>query len=341
MIKKAILIIIIILLAAVGAVVFYFFNQISQPASSSTDELIFTVKKGEGVKTIATNLEKKELVKNTLLFRIYVYMDRSQAKFIAGDYLLNKNDNIKQLVKILTSGHVFNERIIKIIEGWTKNEIADYLAKENIVSKEDFLKAADSTDSRQIVFNKTYTFLADKSVNANLEGFLFPDTYRIFKDTISAQIIEKMLDNFDAKLNLELQEAIKAQNHTIFEVVTMASIIEKEVRKDNDRKIAAGIFWKRLENGMALQSDATVNYVTGKQALQPTSEDISVDSLYNTYKYKGLTPGPICNPSLSAIKAAIYPEESDYLYFLTKPDGSTVFSKTYQEHLENKAKYLQ
>ena len=150
-----------------------------------------------------------------------------------------------------------------------------------------------------------------------------------------------MLDNFEVKFTDQMKEDAKNGNMSIYEIVTLASIIEKEVRTEEDRKIVAGIFYDRLNNNVGLQSDATVNYVTGKQALQPSADDIEVDSPYNTYKYRGLPPGPISNPSLSAIKAAIYPEKSDYFYFLTKQDGTTVFSKTYEEHLENKRKFLQ
>lgn len=327
MLRKILIIIIILIIVAAGGLIFDYFFQINQRASAENQSAVFTISKGEGVKNIAQSLRDKGLIKNKTIFECYVFFNGSKAKFYAGDYSLNKNMNIIEAVKVLTSGKVSNESVIKIIEGWTKEDIAKYLEKENIVSQKDFLVAADVTDSRQIIPSKNYAFLTDKPAQADLEGFLFPDTYRIYKDSTSAQIIEKMLDNFDVKLSPELREAIKAQNHTIFEIVTMASIVEKEAPNDSDRKIVAGIFWKRLENGMALESDATVNYVAG-------------GSLYNTYKYKGLPPGPICNPGLSAIKAAIYPEKSDYLYFLTKPDGSAVFSKTYQEQMENKAKYL-
>lgn len=351
MFKKILIIIIILIIVAVGGLIFYYFLQINQSASAENQSAVFTVAKGEGVKNIAQNLKDKGLIKNKTFFGYYVFFDGSQAKFYAGDYLLNKNMNIIEVVDVLTSGKATNEAVITIIEGKTKKEIAEYLEKENIVFQKDFLEAADMTDSRQIIPNKNYTFLADKPAQADLEGFLFPDTYRIYKNSTSAQIIEKMLDNFDKKLTPEFREEIKKQNHAIFEIVTLASIVEGEIgyktttteekeKLYEDRQLAAGIFYKRLKLGMPLQSDATVNYVTGKGLLQPTSEDITVDNLYNTYKYKGLPPGPINNPSLSAIKAAIYPEESDYLYFLTKPDGSTVFSKTYQEHLENKARYL-
>ncbi|OGY89834.1 MAG: hypothetical protein A2927_01170 [Candidatus Komeilibacteria bacterium RIFCSPLOWO2_01_FULL_45_10] len=149
-----------------------------------------------------------------------------------------------------------------------------------------------------------------------------------------------MLDNFGAKLTQEMRVDIKNAGKSIFEVITLASIIEKEVRTEQDMKMVADIFNKRLEQGIALQSDATVNYVTGKGLVQPTAADIAVDNLYNTYKYRGLPPGPIANPGLKAIKAAIYPTPNQYYYFLTTAEGEVIYSQTYQEHLKNKSVYL-
>lgn len=335
------LIILIIIILIAGGGLLYFFTEYSKPVSNSPEEVFFTIKSGENLKTIAENLENQKIIKNALVFEISSYLDSSQKKLIAGDYILKRNYNIKDIIKVLASGNVSNERRIKITEGWTANEIGDYLEKEGITNKQMFLEKVNTTDTRKLIVNKTYDFFSGKPADKNLEGFFFPDTYRIFKNSTPAQIIEKMLDNFDVKLTEKMRENIKARNLTIFKIVTLASIIEKEVRTDSDRKIAAGIFYKRIENGIPLQSDATVNYVTGKHELQPSAEDIEVNNPYNTYKFKGLPPGPICNASLSAIEAAIYPEDTEYLYFLTKPDGTTIFSKTYEEHMENKAKYLQ
>jgi len=337
-------VLIIILFAIIGAVLLgglYFWNQIGLPVSGNEEEVVFNIKDGESVKEIGVNLEAVELIRSAYWFEVYVFFDGSQSNFIAGDYLLGKDSNIKEVVDILTSGQVADEQVITIIEGWNSVEISDYLAEQGVVEKNDFLKAVATKDSRRLIPDKIYNLLVDKPAEQDLEGYLFPDTYRIYEDATSVDIIKKMLDNFEIKFTDQMKQDVEAGNMSIYEIITLASIIEKEVRTDTDRKIAAGIFYDRMNLGVALQSDATVNYVTGKQALQPSSEDLKVDNLYNTYKYKGLPPGPICNPALSAIMAAIYPEKSEYFYFLTKPDGSTVFSKTYDEHLENKRKYLQ
>jgi len=328
----------------------FFWNEISLPVSANEEKIFFTVNQGQGVKEIAQALKEKGIIRSEFWFETYVFFDGSSAKFLAGDYYLQPSMNIKEVVAEMTRGHFAPERSITIIEGWTTEDIADYLDDKGIVAKNDFMTAANVVDSRAIIPDKTYDFLAGRPTDQGLEGFLFPDTYRVFEKTTASEIIEKMLDNFNIKYTEQMRQDTAKANMTIYQIVTLASILEKEIniKRDkngaplnNDLNIAAGIFYDRLNLGVPLQSDATVNYVTGKNLLQPTNDDISVDSLYNTYKYKGLPPGPICNPSIDAIKAAIYPEKSDYFYFLTRPDGSTVFSQTYEEHLANKRKYLQ
>ena len=184
-------------------------------------------------------------------------------------------------------------------------------------------------------------FLNDAPADANLEGYLFPDTYRIFRDATAEDIIAKMLDNFNGKLSPAMRADISKQGKSIHDIVVMSSIVEKEVRSAADKKIVAGILYKRLELGMKLEVDVTINYISGKNNPSSALEDLQIDSPYNTYKYYGLPPGPIANPGLDAIMAAIYPEKSPYLFYLNRQDtGETIFSKTYEEHLRNKAKYL-
>jgi len=173
------------------------------------------------------------------------------------------------------------------------------------------------------------------------EGYLFPDTYRMYRDFTADDLIKKMRSNLDRKLTGDLREAIKDSGHTTGEIIIMASILEKEVRTEADMKIVSGIFWDRLKINHALQSDATLSYVLDSGKTAHSYEETQIDSPYNTYKYPGLPPGPISNPGLKAIRAAIYPTYTDYNYFLTRPDtGETIFSKTLEEHNAAKAKYL-
>jgi UPF0755 protein len=141
-------------------------------------------------------------------------------------------------------------------------------------------------------------------------------------------------------VSLEIKEEIERQGKSIFDIITMASLLEKEVRTEEDKKIVAGILWKRMEIGMPLQVDATIAYITGKNSTRISKEETKIDSPYNTYKYKGLPLGPICNPGFESIFASLYYEDSDYLYYLSTPEGETIFSKTLEEHNIAKGKYL-
>lgn len=227
---------------------------------------------------------------------------------------------------------------ITIPEGWSNKQIADYLQGKQLVAAKDFLAAQKSFDV------SAYPILSSKPKTADLEGFLFPDTYRVAASSTDEAngIIKKMLDNFSAKFTADMEQQAKTQKSNVFQTLVLASIIEKEADGNlTDRKTIAGIFDNRLKADMPLQSDATVSYITGKNSAQASLEDTQIDSPYNTYKYAGLPPGPICNPSLDSIEAALNPTPNDYFYFLTDPKtGRAVFAKTYDEHLKNKAKYL-
>ena len=253
-------------------------------------------------------------------------------------HLSNKNSlNIKELTKVLIKGQKSGEEVeIKLIEGWNAVEMAEYLEKENIAEKKFFLEAVEDVKS----FKEDFQFLSSIPSDKNLEGFLFPDTYRIYNNSEVEDIIRKMLKNFDKKLTQELRDEIQKQEKDLYEILTMASVIQKEVRSTKDMKVVSGIFWDRIKYGQPLESCATIGYILGESKIRYSFEDTKIDSPYNTYTNKGLPPGPIANPGLQAIEAAVYPEFTDYVYFLSKPNGETVFSITYEEHLSNSNKYL-
>jgi len=336
-----------ILLASAGGILvvliilIIWFLKISKAPGAFAENQNIEIVSGQGVSQIAEALQAKGLINDTLVFKIEVALGGVKSDFKAGTFVIPARSNISQMIETLTSQPKPDEVEVRIPEDATAKEIALILEQKGVMTATEFASIASTTDSRDIAPDNIYWFLSDKPSTATLEGFLFPDTYRFFEKATPAHVLKKFLDNFKLKVPREILDKIIADGHTLYEGITLASIVDKEVKTDSDRRLAAGIFWKRLKMGMALQSDATVNYVTGKQALQPTNEDISSDSLYNTYKYKGLPPGPIGNPSLSAIRAVAYPEMSNYLFFLTKPDGTTVFSQTYEEHLADKRKYLQ
>jgi UPF0755 protein len=324
---------------------FYFWYSIYFPIEvGSKREIVFEIRKGEGGKEISKNLKKEGLIRFGIPFRLYTYFRGVARKLQSGSYLLSPSMTIPQIVEKFVKGDVIKEKIT-ILEGWNRKEIAKYLEEKGVLKAEDFLEK-----TKLIYWKEKYDFL--REIDApDLEGFLFPDTYfieystnfAIAKNVVLAkeeEIIKKMLDNFDKKLTPQLREEISHQGKTIFQIVTMASMLEREVKDFEDKKLVSGILWKRLENGIPLQVDATITFITGKKTTQITLEDLQIDSPYNTYKYKGLPPGPISNPGFDSILAAIYPEKSDYWYYLSTPDGKTIFSKTLQEHNLVKAKYL-
>jgi len=349
--KKIIKFLVILIVVAGISYAALYYNGTNSAVSKEGKDVVFSVAKGEIVQTIGNNLKKAGLINSEFYFVTYVKRNDLEPRFQAGEYILNPSLTIKEITKVLTKGDTLsNERTIKIIEGWNTREISQYFEREGMFQSEELLELigfpqVDYRNNKEMPTPKDYSanfgFLKDKPSYYGLEGYLFPDTYRIFKDAPLNDIVLKMLDNFDKKLTPEMRADIKKQGKSIYEIVIMASVVEKEVRSEDDMKVVAGIFWDRIKNKQALESCATLAYVLGVNKAQYTAEDTKIDSPYNTYENRGLPPGPISNPGLKAIKAAIYPQYTDYNYFLSRPDtGGTVFSETYQEHLANKAKYL-
>lgn len=310
----------IIVVACVGiASLLWFRHTVNVPAGNDTTPHRFVIASGEGVNAISRNLKSAGLIRNSFVFETYLWWKKLEGRLIAGEYDLKPSLSIRELTRVLVAGDtVSRERDITILEGWTRKDIAEYLEKEGVVKSKDFL---DTTK--------------------DLEGYLFPDTYRIFKDASAEEIIVKMRANFDRKVTSTMRADIKKQKKTLDEILIMASILEREVRTSEEMQIVSDIFWRRLAIGMLLQADSTINFVTGGKRPRATYDDLKIDSPYNTYKYRGLPPGPIGNPGLSAITAAIYPKKNDYWFFLTtEDDGHAIFAKTLDEHNRNRMKYL-
>ena len=292
-----------------------FVYQMFVPASTEKQEVLFSVERGEGIFQISDNLKAKGLIKNKYVFVLYVFLTGQRDKLQAGEYSLSSSMKISEIVFKIASGDVVKEKIT-IIEGWNLRDIGWYFENKGMFQAEE-------------LYERT-----------KLEGYLFPDTYEIRRGISLDEIVQKMIDNFNVKLTADLRTEIQEQGRTTPEIITMASLLEKEVKTREDKKTVAGILWKRMEIGMPLQVDATITYITQKQSVMVSKEDTQVDSPYNTYKYQGLPAGPICNPGLDSIEAAIYPEETLYWYYLSASDGETIFSKTLEEHNIAKAKYL-
>jgi len=242
---------------------------------------------------------------------------------------------------------------VTIIPGWNLRQIAADWIKKGIIDSEDELynilgKPAYNYKAHRevapIIFDvNTSThnyFFKDKSEYLSFEGYLLPDTYRVYADAKPEDVIRKILMNLDDKITPEMRIEIDKQGKSFFEILTMASVVEKEAPSAESMGMVADIFWRRYKQNWALQSCATVNYITGKSDPAVTDKDRAIDSLYNTYKYPGLPLGPISNPSLTAIKATIYPIENDYWYFMSGDDGEMHYAKTLEEHNSNVFRYL-
>ena len=322
--------------SAIGIVLllafFFICFEIYVPLNPGSHEtIVYTAQKGIGDDEIAKDLLKLGIIRNNYFFRLYVVVTLQHSRLQAGEYNLSPKMSIYQIVKKMVRGDVIRDTVV-ILEGWDISDIGKYLESKNICSQNYFISLTQKD------YSKEFDFLQDKPKNAGLEGYIFPDTYQIAKEETCEEILNATLANFDKKLTPDLREEIKKQNKSIFDIVTMASIIEKEVRALDDKKILSGIFWKRLEINMPLQSCATINYITGKNDPGALLKDIQIDSPYNTYKYRGLPKGPISNPGINSIIAAIYPKQTNYWYYLS--NGKTIFSETLEQHNAARVKYL-
>lgn len=297
----------------------------------SHETITFTVEKGWGDTEISKSLEKLGIIRSSYFFRIYTLSSFKHSELKAGKYILSSRMSTYRIAQKMARGDVIKEKIV-IFEGWDINDMAEYFDSKDICKKDDFIQATNKD------YSDEFDFLKDKPKDIGLEGFLFPDTYEISEDGNCDEIVVMMLSNFEKKLTAELRTKIQEQNKSIFDIITMASIIEKEVRSLSDKKIVSGILWKRIDAGMPLQVDCTINYITGKSDPGATIRDTKIDSPYNTYMYRGLPKGPISSPGINSITAALEPKSSPYWFYLS--DGVTIFSKTLEEHNTAKAKYL-
>jgi UPF0755 protein len=318
-------------------------DELNKPAGNDATPVQFTVAPGELPMDIAVRLQKLGLIKNVDLFINLVKYTKVATKIQAGDYVLKRTMTTEEIIEALQHGYA---KIIPITirPGWRAEEIADYLATVGLknYTKEQFLKLV-----REGKFD--YAFLKDRPKTApqGLEGFLFPETYNVPLDISNEFMITLMLDTFNSRVTDAMRQKAAAAKITLYEAVTLAAIVEREAVAANERAIIASVFWNRVKKKMLLQSDSTAQYALGYQPAtkqwwkSPVTieELVAVKSPYNTYLNPGLPPGPICNPSLASIVGAIEPAQTDYLFFYSKGDGTHVFAKTYEEHLQNQQKY--
>jgi UPF0755 protein len=296
----------------------------------SSERVPIEVEKGQSIKSIAKELKENNVITSVNSFYSYVKRHNLGEQVEAGNFILRRSYTIPEIVEYLTRARS-DETPLTIREGLTIAQIDDYLADQKILADGDFENCA-----KTCAFD--FEFLKDIPKGQGLEGYLFPDTYYVDPLNISAEgIIRRMLNNFEIRTNGMFPDA----KRTMHEAITMASIIEKEERANAERPKVAGVLWKRFDSNTGLGADATVRYVLNKWTEPLYQKDLDVDSPYNTRKYAGLPPGPIGNPGLKSIEAALNPTETPYWYYLHGDDGVIRYGVTLEEHLANKRQYLQ
>ena len=314
----------------------YAYEGLFVPKDLGEQGHIFTIEPGEHLDEIASGLQEGGYIRSDLVLSLYARGRGLASSLQAGDYLLSGTMSGQEVLEKIVSGDaVFDEIQVTIPEGFTISQMADRFEEVGLFDREAFLEAARMKPAYAGV-----AVLSSLPEDTLLEGYLFPDTYRVFADSTPETVILRMARRLEERLReMTLLSDMRADEHTIHEILTVASIVQKE-SPVGDMPLIAGVFWNRIESGWLLESDATVNYALGTSKLQPTFADTEVDHPYNTYRYRGLPPGPVGSPGLDAIEATVHPAKHDYYFFLHKPTEETVLSRTFAEHLAAKRRYL-
>ena len=307
--------------------------------SAGSGSIPFRVQAGDTPATIGSRLQTLGLLQDSELFRQLTKSRGVESRLEAGDYVLQRGMTMDEILVALQHG-VVTPNTVQVIEGRRIEEVSALLERQNLMTSKDFVAAATAG---------SYPFpeLKDRPAGSSLEGFLFPDTYQVPKGATARDLVTIMLNNFDQKIGSELWTKAKAQGQNPYQLLIVASIVEREAQNPAERPIIASVYLNRVKKNMRLEADPTVQYAMGFQPDKGTwwKTPVSLDeyskvlSPYNTYLHEGLPPTPICSPGRESIRAAIEPAQTDYLFFVAKGDGSHAFAKTFEEHQANIAKY--
>lgn len=318
-----------------SALLLWYNGLITQPLDPSGSEQSFTIEVGESVDAVANHLESVGLIRDAASFRTYLIYSGLDTSIQAGQYQLSTSMSAMDVAHELQDATP-EEVTFVVLPGWRVEEIADSLATSGLsITSDEFIASAESPPQE-------FGFLAEAT---SVEGFLYPDSY-IFSRSISSaeEMIYDMVRNFAMHLTPDLTNGFKRQGLTVYQAVTLASMVEREAVQDEEKPMIASVYLNRLNIGMKLDADPTVQYAIGYNFLQGswwtnplTLLDLQVNSVYNTYIYEGLPPTPIANPSLQALRAVAFPAESGYFFFRARCDGSGLheFAETFDEHLQN------
>jgi UPF0755 protein len=306
----------------------------SRSAATSGQKVTVVVKSGDTWTDVANQLQQQGLIASAMVFRIQVRLTGSNGALEAGTYTLQQGMNSDQIIAVLEHATPPVSVPVRFTEGWRMEQDAAELEKQGVVSATDFLSV---TKNQSATFGED--FLADRPAGAGLEGYLFPDTYEFLQKAKASDVVTKILDRFGEQVTPDMRAQAKAQGHTLYQVLIVASIVEREAKVPTERPLIAGVYWNRLKSGQCMCADPTVQYALGQgsnwwPALTAEARTLAPDSPFNTYNHLGFPPAPICSPGLASIQAALNPA-GDYLYFVAKGDGTHIFSHTLQEQTQN------
>lgn len=307
----------------------FFYHQATVSVGENTQTIILSIPPGATLKKISKDLQSLSLIRNASAFRLLANIRQKQTHIQVGEYELNQSMLPMDILKAITSGKTVLHPVT-IPEGYRISEIAELLTETISINKEIFIKETRNKD----LLNKL------NITSKSLEGYLFPETYHFSKHTSEKKIIQTMLNTFQQRMKTKkIQHQIQSSDMSLHEIITLASLIEKETGMNGERKHISSVFHNRLKRKMRLQTDPTVIYAIENFDGNIRKKDLNIDSPYNTYRHKGLPPGPIASPGIKSIVAALNPIKTNHLYFVSKKDGSHQFSSSLKEHNRAVQKY--
>lgn len=348
-VRKIVLIIILLFLiiGIIGGTMGYKFITGGLNAFDPESEEIIKVEIpiGSGLNAISEQLEKNGVIKSARLFKYYAKFNNA-SNFQAGTYDLSKSMTPDELIKSLKSGTVYREPVftLTIPEGLTLEAISKIVEKKTSITSEDFLAYVNAPDNIDQLMEQFPLLITEEvkgeEIKFPLEGYLFPATYSFYEENPSVGAVVNEMLQATASNVTPYFEYLENNEKSVHWLLTFASLLEKEATAQSDRETIASVFYNRLAEDMLLQTDPTVAYAHGEHLDRTYYKDLEIDDPYNTYKYKGIPPGPIATAGKSSIEAVIDPSNTKYLYFLAGKDGVNHFSETYEEHLANRDKYI-
>ncbi len=344
--KKILYIIIFLLVIAGGTAAYgynWYTNATTKPISESSEVIDLTVADGETLTSITPTLLEKNLIKSDLALKIYLKANKLTPNIKAGEYKIPANTTLSELIDKLEKGTLKESIWITVKEGLTANETADVLSEElksddfdNKFKKEEFLAIFQNPDAFEFDVANQEFLNKYKPEGKTLEGFLFPDTYNVDSDSTAMNIVNVMIDNMIKKLEAnDIDPSTESRAGSFYNSLILASIIERESKSLEDKKIVSDIFLKRLEEGGLLGSDVTILYELGRKTPEPTGAELEIDSPYNTRKNPGLPPTPIVNMSINALIATYNPTENNYYYFIADSNSIMRYAETLEGHQSN------